>query len=78
MFEKSLNNYDFTEPIETNETSTYTKVYFELKDDVTITQKDLINFLKEEFAIFLKVNSSEIFINNDKILYNDMIVLEKR
>lgn len=78
MFEKSLNNYDFTEPIETNETSTYTKVYFELKDDVTITQKDLINFLKEEFAIFLKVNSSEIFINNDKILYNDMIVSEEK
>lgn len=78
MFEDSLNNYNYTKPTNTNETKTYTKVYFELKEDVELLLENLINFLKENFSIFLKVNTSKIFIDNKELLYNDMIVSEEK
>lgn len=78
MSEDSLNNYSYTENTKTKETKTFTKVYFTIKDSIELLPNILIKLLKEEFSIFLKINNAKLFINNDELSYDDMIMIEEK
>lgn len=72
-----LNQFRYSEKIESSKNDTFTKVSFDIKENVEILENYLINHLKKIFPIYLKIKNANIYINENRLNWEEMILFEE-